>query len=639
MKNLKTTLGVIPLCVASALGLIACENDNYAALSCTPGSQEEGQLNCASADGDTQDGVANPEPDQLEYEFKGGITGRVMSSEYWVGAEVCLDTNQNGQCDSGSEAVEKTYADGQFSFEPDLESVLIGLKNNARLLAVQTAQNGEVIAVFAPTPDSAIASDTNVSSYTTLVGNEITFNPLTVDSPEQSRVSLVNGSLPFGTDALLQGFDYIAAPDAAYSEQISQISDSLSRAQVLGDKQHYRATAATVTAMYQNTSYVVSVELAGINAQQAIGDVFSSTFSDSAITWKTDHDDEISVDIDTAQNVAVVGSQYHNRLIVFNLDAETPERLSKNLFASSDVARDEIDATTGASEQTLKEIRVTPDSLNVIVAVTKYKESSKEKGVGIYKADLSNPSRIPYIRFAKFEESNDDFYAFPGLTSIALSADGALVAIAGSDKKIDIVNTSDFGLQRSIAFSSKAIAVALDATGSTAYVSLAGDRTGVAVVDTSDGSELSFYDTGVNAPDSLSLFSSDSKIAWYLNKSKVLSIIDSTDKSKLSLVGLVEATEEIKSFDFSSDGTLLTLALKLGNVELHALSPAPHLIDAYQSELDEEGAQTPINAVDFANKERVLVSIKNGIQLLDINTNKYTELSDEERQAWLYNNR
>lgn len=636
MKNIKTTLGVIPLCVSSALGLIACENNNYAALSCTSGSQSEGQLNCASENGDTLTSAPDKAPDQSEYEYKGGITGRVLNSEYWVGAEVCLDTNQNGQCDSGSEAVEKTYTNGQFSFAPDSEPVLVGLKNKARLLAVRS---GQTAALFAPTPDSAIASDFNITSYTTLVANEVAFNPVTLGSSEQARASLLNGSLPFARDELLQGLDYIATPDADYAEQVLLISDSLATAQSLGVRKQYRTVAAVVDAMYLNSSYDVSVDLAAINAQEPIGDLISSSLSASAITWKVDHEDEASVDIETAQNVAVVASQYHNRLIVFNLDAETPERLSKNLFASSDVERDEIDAVTGASEQTLSEIRVTPDSLGVVVAVTKYKESSEPRGVGIYKADLSNPSRIPFIRFGKYEDNNQAFYAFPGLTSIDLSADGTTVALSGADNKIDIVTAVDFSLSKSIELNGKALAVALDATGSIAYVSLDGDRNGVAVIDTSDGSEIGFLDTGASAPESLSLFSSDSQIAWYFSKNTILSIYDSSDPSNLVLASLVEATEEIKNFDFSPSGNLVALGLQAGNVELHTVSPAPRLISSYKSEVNEEGNPTPINAVNFKNEERALVSIKNGIQLLDITTTLYTELSSEEQQIWLNNNR
>lgn len=104
----------------------------------------------------------------------------------------------------------------------------------------------------------------------------------------------------------------------------------------------------------------------------------------------------------------------------------------------------------------------------MIVAVTKYKESSEPRGVGIYKADLSNPSRIPFIRFGKYEDNNQDLYALPGLTSIDLSADGTTVALSESDNKIDIVTAADFSLSRSIELNGKVLAVTLDATDSIA---------------------------------------------------------------------------------------------------------------------------------------------------------------------------
>lgn len=122
------------------------------------------------------------------------------------------------------------------------------------------------------------------------------------------------------------------------------------------------------------------------------------------------------------------------------------------------------------------------------------------------------------------------------------------------------------------------------------------------MIDTSDGSEIGFLDTGGSAPESLSLFSSDSQIAWYFSKNTILSIYDSSDPSNLVLASLVEATEEIKNFDFSPSGNLVALGLQAGNVELHTVSPAPRLISSYKSEVNEERNPTPINAVNFKMK-------------------------------------
>ena len=636
MNKCKKKLSLLPLFISSTFGLTACENDQYAAISCTPKSQSDGQLNCASADGDIAGISPGDKPGQSQYDYKGGVTGRVMSDRYWVGATVCLDINRNGECDSASEPLEKTYADGQFSFVP--EATLIGLKNNAPLLATTTVQPDGPTALYAPTPDSA-TTDNNITTYTTLVASEMAFNPVTYNSENQSRSSLADGRLPFGTDALLQGQDYILNPDPAYTASIVEISNSLKSAQALNNNKKYRATAAAVDAMYQASNYAVSITPQDIELLNPIGDLYSTSFSPSAISWKTAHEDEISVDLDIAQSIGVVGSQYHNRLIVFNLDADEPERLSKNLFASSDVERDEIDALTGASEQTLTEIKITPDSLGIIVAVEKYKSESNGKGVGIYKADLSNPSKIPFTLFAEHEESNENFYAFPNLTSITLSADGTTVALGGSDNKAAILSASDFTLIRTIDFDSTVLSVALDTTGSTLYASLEGERTGIVVTDVIDGTELGFLDTGTSTAESLRLFSSDARIAWNTHDSALLSIGDSADPSNLSKISVVEATETIKSFDFSPNSNLLILGLKSGNVELHSLTPAPQLINTYQSELDAKGSNKPINAVAFESNDRALVSIRNGIQLMTINTDEFGDFSDDEKQAWLDSHR
>lgn len=643
MNITKKSFTKLTLLVSISMALIACEDERYAANSCSPGSEGSDQVSCSSANGDVPNSDPGSDPGQSGYTDKGGVTGRVMGSAYWIGADVCLDINKNGLCDSAFEPTEKTYSGGRFSFSA--EALEGSLESKALLLAVNTEQEDQPLSLYAPAPVSATAQETNITTYTTLVANETLFNPTTFKSEDKARLSLLREPLAFGDESLLQGADYIAeAADASrilLVTQVEEITESFRSAQSLGVQraQHEKAIAAVIGSMYKNKAYAVTVNTALIEQQKPLGGSIESALSQEAVTWKTDHDDEISVDIDAAQKLAVVGSQYHNRLIVFDLNESPPKRLSKNLFASSDTERDEVDGLTGATEQTLSKIQVTPDALGIVVAVTKYKSESDAKGVGIYRANLSNPSKIPFALYAEYDANSEKFYAFPNLTSISLSSDGNRVALVGSDKKLAILNTHDFSLLKTIDLGSKASAVVLDTSGATAYVSLRGVRTGVVVINTISGDEISFFDTDSKVPTSLVLFSNDSKVAWSYRKGKTLSIYDSSDTSDLRSLSVFGGEDTIKGFDLSPDGTLAVLALKGGVVELHSISSAPYLVRSYSTELGSNGAAKPINAVVFTDDSKALVSIKNGIHMLSVSRVEFVELSEEEKATWIASNR
>lgn len=628
-------LSVLALLVANAFIAVGCEKSEYAAVSCLPGSGMGDELSCGSSDGDKAGPADDPgEPGQTQYEFKGGATGRAIGSSYWVGADVCFDINKNGICDSGIEPVEKSYAQGQYSFTPEATS--LGIAANALVLATNASGNGEVYALRAPTPQLGIDQDHNVTVYTTLVVSETLFNPHTLNSVDLARSSLSNGSLIFGNAGLLSGEDYLLVSEPDTGNQVAAIQQSMASAQSLDISKHAKSVAAVVDAMYQQASYQVEVTVDAVDQQSLFGVMINGSLSPNSLSWSTDHDDESSVAIDTAQNIAIVGSQYHNRLIVIDLNNANPEVLSLNEFASLDVERDEIDAVTGASEQSLTEVSITPDSLEVVVAVSKYKDSSAGRGVGVYKANLSDPNRISYRKFGTDTEATSDFFPFPELNDMSLSSDGSTIGLAGEDKTVVVLNTLDLTEKRIFELGAKARAITLNSTGDIAYVSVFGSRTGLVVLDISSGEELSFIATGSDYPNALEVFDQDSKIAWYLRKGKVLSVYDSTDTSQLALISQIESTEKIKYFDFSPSGEFVSIGLVGGRLELHTDLNAPVLVDAFQTEVDESLAEgsKPINGLVFDRDDRLLVSIKNSVQVLDITTSEATDLSDEDLQAW-----
>ncbi len=623
--------------------LSACGGDDYKVEDCNTSSAVSGTISCGSPNNLGDDGTP---PAATDYVEKSGVTGQVFGTDYWADTLVCFDNNQNGNCDD-SEPQEFSYEDGKFSF--DASAIEISINNKAPLLAVKITESDQTLVLYAPTPTSATAKNVNITAFTTLVMNEVTFNPFTLNSPEQARFSLQQGDFKVGNESVLLGQDYIAEGSSDINQQASDIAESLHQAQSLNSDQLYKAGAAMVDAMYQQGAYNTVITQAAIDAQTIHDQGVTTTLSNTAVEWPLGHEEEISSDLHAQGNYAVVGSQYHNRLVVLDLTGDEPVRISRNDFAASpDVARDEIDGITGASEQVLNEVYILEHDPGVLVSVEKKKKSGSEAsadlGVGLYRADFSDPASIPMKRFAE-DNGSRNFYPFPGLNEIAISSDTFRVALSGEDKKLTILNTSNFSVEQEFSFSSKVRSVALDAGGNTVYATLFGARTGVVILDVASGNELSFITiSGTDYPQNLYVFKNQSKIAWHLRDDTVLSIYDiENSATEPVLLGQLSTTEKIKDFDISPAGDLAIIAMNRGGLELHSLghigngdeSETPRLIESYQV-ID----NTPINKVIFTADTQVLVSIRNGVQVLDIETGlPASEWDDEQKSAWLSQHR
>ncbi|ALO35273.1 hypothetical protein CMT41_11480 [Colwellia sp. MT41] len=631
-------LSVITLMISKVLLLSGCTESEYQAQSCLLESTGEisSTISCATPDGTafSADGTIN-EKDATEvtpiitYQDKGGVSGRVFASSYWANAQVCFDLNRNGLCDEGIEPIEYSDENGQYSFDSSLLASSIANKAPLLALSVQHEDDSEQVsqplALYAPAPDNSTDHNINISVFTTLTMNEMVFNPTSLSSAEFARAQLLASSLVFGNDELLLGQDYIELADSELSIQANSISASLLLAQELAGSSnylsHYKATAAVLDNMVQNNSYQVVVTEADIEAQSYLDNKVTASLSATAIFWGLAHDDESSVDVHVQQNLAVVASKYHNRLIVLDMSEDKPETLSLNLFAGSPTERYDIDAFTGASEQSVNQLLVTPDALNVLVSVEKYSGDSSELGVGLYRADLSNPHLITDKRFAEDSKNTTDFFSFAGLNHSAISYDGTYIALSGEDKQAKVLNVADFSVVQTVTFDSKVRAVALDNLGNTLFASLYGSRVGVAIVDINTGAELGFFATGSVYPRSYNVLADGNTIAWYLRDSKVLSIYDISTRAQPVLKKSWAVVKSIKDFKISADGTLAAIAMVDGRLELYAIEGEAKLIDVYQTEVDSDSlVNKPINSIAFVDNNKLVISIKNGVQVLDISS-------------------
>ena len=633
--------------------LPACEESDYKAGDCSAGSI------CASESTFIEpeplpEPEPEPVPDQTDYIEKDGVTGKVLGSDYWLNAVVCFDNNRNASCDA-SEPSTVTFEDGKYSFKAS--DIIASISSKAPLLARKDIeQDSKGTALYAPTPVNSTDKNINITVFTTLVHSETQFNPYTLANTISAQASLkvsVDG-FGFANEDLLSGHDYLNSDldsdvevgvDDVMFAQIDAIATSLNQAQSIAATDIYKAVAAMLDSMYQLNTYTTSISLESINVQDIQETEVEISLSTPHVEWEIGYIEEESADLHVQGDYAVVGSKWHNRLIVLNLAQEIPTTLSFNDFAASpDVERDDIDGFTGASEQSLANIRITPPSSvqSVLVGVEKKNKSGSEEGadsgVGLYRANFSNPSDIPFQRFAGVSEGQD-FYSFPDLNAMSLSSDGNRVALSGGNKKMVVLQADDFSLVKEFSSDSKYRAVMLNEAGTLAYVSLsAPDR--MEILDVTTGSKLTSLATGTEYPKKFKLLQGSdlTKIAWYLGKSNILSIYNVTEPSVAPiLLHSLPAQSNITSFDISPDGKLVIIG-STGSLVVYSIeNNTSKVLKTLLIEKDIELVSTPlkVGTVAFTNNNRALIATKNALQTLDISFGEPASAwSDEKKQAW-----
>ncbi len=631
MKKIHNTSLVIVF-GALALLLSGCENEDYAAISCSPNSEPSDTINCASP--------TEPPPTDdtaTNYQDKGGVTGQVFANAYWQQAQVCFDINLNGQCDEVSEPVEQTFEQGKFSFS-DNAAVQESVANNVPLLAISQQAENSLIALYAPSPESSTYSEgnpVNITLFTTLVANEIRYNPYHLANVESAQQAL---ALITANIATLTGQDYIDQADPEIITESQLIYASLQQGQTLAVHSHYLASAAVIDKFYQDNSLEVTINTDDINNQSELSAVLSATLSDTSVGWGLDHAEEISVDIHSVDNLAVIGSKYHNRLIIVDIGTAIPEWLSSNLFADSPVERDEVDAMTGATEQVLSQVKMTPDKSNVIVAIEKYVKDSENIGVGVYRANLSDPYQVPNKRFASLT-NNDNYYAAAKLKDIALSSDGSTLALVGDDRKLTLLNSADFSSIAQIDVIDKARSVSLNNANNIAYVGLLGNQKGVAIVDIATEEKVAFIDTGENYPDKVMAFPQSNKLLVHSYQSDALSIYDTNTPSTPTLLMTLAATDQIKNFTISADEKMVLVSLLGGRLELYSIDNDVRLLKAFETEKNQDGLNKTIKSLTFSSNTKALINIENALQTLSITERSVNQWTEQDKQEWFDNHR
>jgi WD40 repeat protein len=624
MKNTTKNLAVI---IASGLLLSGCENSDFAATPCIidPENTQPDTLDCTSPQGAIIS-APNPAP-APEVDLSLGLTGQVFDNSYWVSAQVCFDNNQNAICDTELETTVLTNEQGLYAFTKN--ATYAGLLNGSPLIA--TLENRLMTA--SPDTDTQSSNNSNITPFTSIVVNEMLFSQASFQDAELARQAIAEKDFILASPELLTGNNYLTSDNNTGNSNTGDINNFIASFnavqaafnQSLEPMYNYSVIAATFNAMIDNKNFNITVNSdisqADIDALSLLNSHINTQLSTELITWELDYKDETSRRLSSLNGLAIVGSKWHNRLTLLDTSNDSdnegsgaePSWISSTIFAYVEGGQDAVDAFSGATEQLLQDIDISPDNRSVFVTVKKAKNSSKDIGVGLYRADIFSPQEIEEIKFASATENTVDYYAFTDINNTALSADGKVLALASEKREIAILNADTLAEQSILELDSKVRSIALNQSGEQVFAGLSkSSRTGIISINVGTKEENDFIARD-SYPTDLQLFGNN-LLAVSFYQDATLSIFDVSDANNLIAIKNLSASEEIISFSLSNNGKFAAIAMRSGEFELFELTPSIRLLGKFDSK-----DSANINDISFSDDNTVLISIDNAIQVLTIN--------------------
>ncbi len=619
MKNTTKTLAAI---IASGLLISGCENSDYAAIPCIVSNEnvQPEAIDCTVPQGAI---ISDPSPaPEQEIDLSQGLTGQVFDGSYWISAKVCFDNNQNAICDAEVETTVLTDEQGRYIFTDN--AAYAGLLNGSPLIA--TLDNRLMTAnLVAGAPSS---DKRNITPFTSIVVNEMLFSNASFQDAELARQAIAEKDFILAGAELLAGKNYLA--DDSATVDINNFIASFNAAQLafnqaLNPIHNYSVLAATFSAMIENKSFSIAVNddlnQTDIDALPLLNTHVNAQLSTNLTTWDLDYEDEKSRKLSILNNLAIVGSKWHNRLTLLDIasianaaSGETEASwISSAIFAYVEGGQDEIDAFSGATEQLLQDIDISPDNRSVFVTIKKAKKNSKDIGVGLYRADIFSAQEITETKFASATENSVDYYSCADINNTALSGDGKVLALASEKRKIAILNADTLAEQDILELDSKVRSIVLNQSGEQVFSGLSkSSRNGIVSINIGTKEENDFV-TSDSYPTNLQLFSNNLLAASFY-QDNTLSIFDVSDVTNMIALKHLIASAEITSFSLSNNGSFAAVAMNNGKIELFELIPSIRLIDKFDSQ-----DNSNINDISFSDDNTLLVSIDNAIQILTIN--------------------
>lgn len=266
---------------------------------------------------------------------------------------LCIDSNSNGKCDQ-DETKKVSATSGSIPAE-------------LRSTEFRTLLQLESGALFV-----APAGSTNISAYSTLVNNELIFNPT------------INANAITASEYLTAN----SIPTALSAEQIAAFNTSLANAITVSESAHpFQVIAAISDQIIATGQFSVNVTEDNIIGQAAAKRALS--FSEESIGWAAGDSDEtpVATTILEGRNLAVIATKYHNNIIV--IDTDSKQELKKTAFAQVAGDRYAIDAESGASEKPFSDVQASTDAQAVYISVSA-KDDTSNAAAGLYRITISD---------------------------------------------------------------------------------------------------------------------------------------------------------------------------------------------------------------------------------------------------------
>jgi len=313
---------------------------------------------------------------------------------------LCIDSNNNGQCDTG----EKKQVNVTTGTIPQ------ALRSDKFHTLLQLEEGGLLVAPIGAT---------EISAYSTLVNNELIFNPG------------IEG------DAV-KAAEYLSANNITSELSAAQNAEfyaTISTALKLSDSAHpFQTIAAISDQIIATGNFAVSTTEDNIIEQAAAKRALS--FSEETFGWEAGDSDEspIATTVLEGRNLAVIATKYHNNIVVINTQTKTV--LKKSGFAQIAGDRYAIDANTGASEKPFNDMQASPDAQSVYVSVAGKGDTSNAEA-GLYRIAINDDGTISAI-----DSASTKFYPNENIGHFFTLNDGSILIEDEDSDSLIVLNSA-----------------------------------------------------------------------------------------------------------------------------------------------------------------------------------------------------
>lgn len=399
---------------------------------------------------------------QSSFIQKDGLSGKVLASNSVQNATVCFDINKNGKCDSG-EPSEKTYENGRFSFS----AYNTKLSNGAPLVAninapiVQSSpqnsrSNPNIRNVNSKYTLTAIQKSSNqiISPYTTLINNEILFNP-TVQGDEQEAIKYLKATALFNENYLEnEDYSHPTTDNLNAADIVSSFQKSYDETKPL------ESIASVIDEIIKEKKF--KIDKTAISAYKRYDNAYLLE-QKKEISIDTQDGNQRAVGVKANSSKTIIHSKWNNRLTILNSSDESKQAVNNYLNGRNGDPFPGVssgaDSVSGASEKILSKMILTDDSIYSLVK--KDKSKNNNDGLGIYRSSF-NGSTVPTLVYGSLS-TGVNYYKHSLFTDFSLNHDKTKLIASSSENKIFIFDSKNFsspievntnGLVRAIAYSS-----------------------------------------------------------------------------------------------------------------------------------------------------------------------------------------